>query len=70
MKELRFHCNGCRKTREIVKRSCGMSYCEDCKDKAPTPKEFKEFVHKNSVGTFGKRISSGRPRKELFYGQN
>jgi hypothetical protein len=38
-------CNGCRTQQEIVLNACGFSYCELCKNKAPTRHQYKEFLN-------------------------
>lgn len=38
-----FECKGCRKRKQIVKCIRGLQYCEECKDKAPSYKEFQEW---------------------------
>lgn len=52
-----FMCNGCRQKKQIVLNSCGMSYCEGCKHKAPkSKKEFNDFKDANKIDySFGER---------------
>lgn len=42
-----FQCNGCRQRKEIVLCLKGMSYCEQCKHKAPKKGEYEAFKNEN-----------------------
>lgn len=60
-----FQCSGCRQRKEIVKHSKGMSFCESCAAKAPSAKEFFNYVNEhrcldsNSVRPKQKEMTTG-----------
>jgi hypothetical protein len=38
-------CKGCRQRKDIVYHIRGMGYCKDCEHKAPTQKQFHEYLN-------------------------
>lgn len=52
MKKHLFQCSKCRKTKEIELYIRGMKYCADCKDKAPTKEQYRNYILQHSRQTY------------------
>lgn len=59
-----FQCAGCRQRKEIVKRTCGMSYCQGCANKAPSGRQYQGYLHQNTA--LALRGNEGRPTKAII----
>lgn len=61
-------CSGCRKHKDIVVRTRGMNYCDDCKHKAPTRVQFQSFIDANVVTVYDDAAYIKRRKSGLYGG--